>query len=387
MELSPLDAPTPAARAEAAAEYRAGRKTGKGLIGMEVITLDNGEKKGTVHDVIYSAQQGRLLYLTVPVGGGLFGGGKTLLLDAQNIRSIGNDAITVDSSLSLVEQERDVKKVAEESGDVIIGKKIMTEDGDNLGSVVDVLIDASDYKIVAYEVSGGIWSDLMRGQTDVPSSNVVSVGKDVIVVPNSVKADVERPSGGLLGFTSSAQEKIEEKEADYALGKVSGSDVTFEDGMYLVRKGDRITEEHVRNAMLGGKIHALAAAAGFHQAGEAWDATKVKATELGEATKVKASELGEKVQEKQGDLLIGRTAGRSVVDETGMTIVPEAKVIDQLDVDKARAAGKLNDLTMAAATKSETQKTLEKRQRSRTYAMPNDKAVLVTPVSSPATFE
>ncbi|RYG48286.1 hypothetical protein EON79_04940 [bacterium] len=378
MEQPFLDTSTPAARAEAASDFRAGRRTGKSLIGMPVVTLDDGERKGTVHDVVYSAQEGRLLYLTVPVGGSLFGGGSTLLLDAHNIRSVGADAITVDLASSLVQQDRDVRKVAEESGEGIVGKKIMTEDGDNLGTVVDVLLDVDDHKIVAYEVSGGIWSDLMRGQTDVPASVVVSIGKDVIVVPNNVKAEVERPSGGFLGFTSSAQEKLEEREADYALGKVSGSDVTFEDGMYLVRKGDRITEEHVRNAMLAGKIHALAAAAGFQQAGEAWDATKAK-----------ASELGERVQEKQGELLVGRTTGRSVVDDAGMVIVPEAKVVDELDVDKARAAGKLNDLTLAVAKKSETQKILEERKRSRTYAMPTDHshAVIVTPSSSPATFE
>lgn len=385
MDNAHLDAPTTAARTEAAADFREGKRTGKSFIGMPVISLADGERKGTVHDVVYSAREGRLLYFTVPVSGGFFGGGKTLLLDAVDIKSVGKDAITIANSDLLREQDRNVKQVAEDSGESIVGKRLMTEDGDNLGSIDDVLIDPATFLIVAYQVSGGLWHDLMRGQTDVPVEMVLNVGKDVVVVPSSVKQVVERTSGGLLGTFGVARtqisETLEDKEADYALGKTSGSDVTFDDGRVLVRQGETITEGHIQEALMSDKMHALAAAAGFHQAGEAWDTTKDKAGDAWDATKAKAAELGDKAQEKQGELLIGRTTGRPVVDDAGMTVVPEAKVVDQMDVDKARAAGKLNDLTTAVATKPKDA-LADRRPRSQTYLAPAPTAL--KPPADPA---
>ncbi|CAN5497332.1 hypothetical protein BH11ARM2_BH11ARM2_30700 [soil metagenome] len=365
-------------RLDAPVDFREGNKPGKSFIGMPVVSLANGERMGTVHDVVYSAREGRVLYFTVPVAGGMFGSGKTLLLDAADIKSVGNDAITIENSDLLREQDRNVKSVAEDSGESIVGKRLMTEDGDNLGAIDDVLVNPTTFRILAYQVSGGLWHDLMRGQTDVPVEMVTTVGKDVVVVPSGVKAYMDRSSGGLLRAASAAQghidsalttaaESIEEREADYALGKTSGSDVTFEDGGFLIRKGETITESHIQEAMVGDRMHALAAAAGFHAAGEAWDSTREKAGQAWDATKAK-------VGEKQGDLLIGRTTARAVLDEAGMTVVPEAKRVDQVDVDKARAAGKLNDLT-AAVIKDALP---ERKSRSQTYVEP-------APMALPAT--
>ena len=50
-----LDGATPAARAEAAASFRDGKKTGKQMLGMPIFSLADGDKIGDVHSVVYSA--------------------------------------------------------------------------------------------------------------------------------------------------------------------------------------------------------------------------------------------------------------------------------------------------------------------------------------------
>lgn len=344
-----LNADTPAARATAAAEFRRDKKTGKALLGMPIISLTNGEKIGEVHSVVYSAREGRLLYVTIPHGGGLFGGGNTLKLRVEDFHSLGEDAITVQDGSKLIELDRNVKDVESEAGEDILGKRLMTDDGSFLGTIDDVLIDRHSRKLVAYEISGGLWRDITRGQSDIPIDFVGTIGKDVVIVPAHVKEQALIDNGGLSGVLSSAQEKIddgrtraslaiEDKEADYAVGRVAADDVSTEDGTVIVRKGETITEEHVQHAMLTERMHALAIVAGKGQAGDLVDAAKAKAADLGEAA-----------QNKQAEMLVGKTTGRDVFADDANTVVmiPAGTLLETHHVEAARTAGKLGAVTTA----------------------------------------
>lgn len=341
---------------------REGASTAKQLMGHPVVALSNGERVGAIHDVVYSPAQGRLIGFTVTHGGGLFSRGETLWLAAEAIHAIGEDAVVVEAPTQLIKYEADSQSV-EEIGESVLGKRLMTETGKFLGNVDDVFIDRQSRRVSAYEVSGGVWQNMMKGQSAVPVQEIVSIGHDVVVVPDFVQEHVEAVTGGLAGAYEVGKEKVaqarteisetvEQKEADFALGKTSANTVTDDKGNLIVRQGEAITAEHIARAQALGQMHALALAAGKTQAGQSYDSLKERAAGAVDAARDKAADLGEGAQNKQGDLLVGKTTGRAVIAENGAVLVPAQHIITQADVVTVRNAGKLNDLSAAVGTQA-----------------------------------
>jgi len=359
----------PQDRAALVAEGRRGRSTGKSLIGKPVITLDDGAQIGETHDVVYNPREGRLIGFTLLQGAGLFRRGDTYWLPAEDIRALGEDAVTIMTADHLVRVEGDVNEYAAQAGQGVLGKRLMTEDGKFLGAIDDVLIERTSKNVVAYEVSGGVFQDMYKGQTDVPIKTVTSIGQDVVIVPSFVQDIVAEPKGGLVATAAAAHvkagelsqeasvgiatvrtqaaEAIERKEADYALGKQAGRDVADDAGLPIVTTGQYITQAHIQRAIAAGKMHALATSAGYDQAGDAVAATKEKAGDLSGAARVKLAQAGDAIEDKHGDLLLGKTTGHAVLADGGLPLIPANHVITESDVMVARATGKLDDLTLA----------------------------------------
>lgn len=342
-------------------EIKKRSSTGKHLIGLPVIALDNGERQGDIHDVVYNPLQGKLVGFVVQRGGGLFSSGEAFWLAPEQIHALGEDAVTIDNAAMLRPAQGSVSEVEEDAGEPVLGKRLMTEGGKFLGNVDDVFVERSTFRVVAYEVSGGLWQDMMRGQTAVPVDHVLSIGADVAIVPDFVQQQIDQPTGGLLGATESAKEKlgqartevataIENKEADYVRGKTAGRELRDDTGNLIVGAGETIGDTHIQRAVAAGKMHALATAAGQAQASGIAERVKEGAANAGTAVREKAADLGEAAQDKQAELLIGKTTGRPVLADSGVPLVPANHVVAATDVAIARAAGKLNDLTAAVGT-------------------------------------
>lgn len=360
---------TPQERAAQIIKNRKGLCTGKSLIGKPIIALNDGTEIGQTHDVVYNPRDGRLIGFTLLQGASLFNRGDTYWLPAEEIHALGEDAVTIQTAEHVIRVEGDVNAYAAQAGDHVLGKRLMTEDGKFLGAIDDVLIERTSKNVTAYEVSGGVFQDMYKGQTDVPIKTITSIGHDVVIVPTFAWEMVEEPRGGLVAVTAAAQakatemgheaaagvatirtqaaESIERKEAEYALGKKAGRGVMDEANLPIVLTGQTITSGHIQHAIVAGKMHALAASAGYDQAGDVVAAGKEKAGDLTDSAKVKLAQAGDAIEDKHGEMLLGKTTGRVVFSETGMPLIPANHVITEADVIVARAASKLDDLTLA----------------------------------------
>lgn len=351
-------------------EFRKGRKTAKQLMGMSIFSLADGATQGQVHDVVYNPRQGRLVGFTVVKDAGFFSRGEARFLPVDDIHALGDDAITIEDAARLQNfAGKDVNDLAREAGEPVLGKRLLTEDGSFLGAIDDVLIDQTSRNVVAYEVSGGIFADMMRGQTDIPVDNIISIGSEVVIVPASVKAMVEEAKGGLTAVASAAGEKagefkdtaseklaaartetseyVDDKEADYARGKTAGETVLDDAGNILVPIGAMITDADIANARAAGRLHALAASAGKMQGSDFVETVKEKYAAGVDAVKTKTGEMVDSAKDKQGDALVGRITGKAVLLDDGATLVPANHVVTQADADAAQVAGKLGALTAA----------------------------------------
>lgn len=334
------------------------------LVGLPVYTLGDGRRLGNVKDVIFTPESGKLDAVTLEWPGFVRPLRRFLFL--SDMKSLGKDAIMIQDASVLKDPQsaRDEDRIVD-AGSTLMGKHVFTDCGIDLGNIADVIINADTGLAEKYEVSGGTFSDVQSGRRVFPVPSALVVGSDAIVVPSSVESQMEAQepgglagayqqtqagAGGLIGrmsdwwnrTRSGAAQAASEREADYVIGKKAGSAVTDDSGEVIVAEGDPINDDVVNRARTAGKLHQLALSAGYGATRSGYQTAMGRVTETGRRAASAAQERG--VQ-----YLLGKTAGRPVMDDSGNPIVDEGDVITQPVVDRAREAGKLQELTGSVA--------------------------------------
>lgn len=161
------------------------------LLGRDVLDQETGEKRGTVRDLIFDEDTTRVVALVLD-GGGLFGGAKTVRW--AYVVNVG-DVVMLDGGAPL-DGSRDDPEIDALRGRQrrITGTEIVTQGGEKEGEVADVLLDDGGV-VRSYEVKRGVIRDL-TGREQVPAEDVVSTGRDAIVVtdrPSAEPEDAARP--------------------------------------------------------------------------------------------------------------------------------------------------------------------------------------------------
>lgn len=173
------------------------------LIGLDVISVNTGEKIEKVEDVMYDPRRQRVTGLLVDEAG-FFKDAKVILL--ENIKSIGKDAILVDSKEAIKKASQISSEVATvaRSNTYVTQKKVITETGTELGVVADIFFDDKTGQVEELNVTRGI-KDIQSGQKRVPISEVVKVGEDATIVRSYTEHTFETqpPTGGVQGVAQS----------------------------------------------------------------------------------------------------------------------------------------------------------------------------------------
>lgn len=161
----------------------------KALIGMTVFAIEGGKNVGSVERLLFSPETMRVVaFVVTPRSGMMADPEPQKLLSTEKVRSIGQDAITVDSeSLLDVTADGELPPGAV-AFDQIEREKVITESGDHVGDVASLEFDEIDFRLDFLEVGRGFLS----GHAMVTVENIISVGEDVIVVRDSALSDSGR---------------------------------------------------------------------------------------------------------------------------------------------------------------------------------------------------
>lgn len=147
--------------------------------GRAVITIEEGERIGSIHDAVYDLEARQLLSFIV-ASGGLIGGSKHIV-DVGSIHVIGPDAVTVQRSQDLRSGD-DVPEPLARLSD-LRRRNVITEGGHEIGRVSDLQIDDTTHELIALETrSGSRLLPMVGNRTAIPVSEVVSFGGDVVTV-------------------------------------------------------------------------------------------------------------------------------------------------------------------------------------------------------------
>jgi uncharacterized protein YrrD len=151
------------------------------LLGMPVVTVQEGTRLGAVKGVEIDAAEGWIRYLRFDGAGHRADG----VIPWDAVRSVGADALTIDS-VSQVQET--VGSAAREALTGHVGDRpVVTEDGRRLGTIRSYDIDERTGRITAYHLTcGGFLGGLLGKDLVFPHEAVRAFGKDAIVVSDAV---------------------------------------------------------------------------------------------------------------------------------------------------------------------------------------------------------
>ena len=246
------------------------------IIGLTVVSIQEGKELGTVNQLVIDAAAGRVAALLID-DGKWYLGAKALPFSAIN--GLGEYAVTINT-------EADIMSVTPSStfdnllfqNVNVVGALALTRVGNISGTVAEIVID-TDGKIVECLIEEA-------GEThSLSAQRVITYGKDVLIISaenelqpvrlETVSSDTTLPVFDALTPISEEEAQnlevdqepvepvqetddlakmFEEKQRKYLLGKTSSRRIEAESGVVVIEQGEEITEAVLQKAKLAGKF-------------------------------------------------------------------------------------------------------------------------------------
>jgi uncharacterized protein YrrD len=153
---------------------------GNAILGMPVLSRQDGQKIGSTQDIVIAKDHSRIVAFIIDEGG-LFS--PATAVGMENVVSFGKDAMIITDSKAVVRVDHfpEVKAIMEDR-DGLVGKQVFTESGDLKGKVEDIYFDETTGNIVGLEVEGKFTSKHSNASVQLRPSDIVSIGPDAVVI-------------------------------------------------------------------------------------------------------------------------------------------------------------------------------------------------------------
>ncbi len=171
------------------------------LVTRPVVTIA-GEDVAQIKDVVYDAGSGEVVAFTL-AGRGMFAGPKHEILLWEGVHGVGPDAVIVPDVASLVAREQlDERSIDQRD---VIGARVITDDGRDLGVVTDLIIDVRSVvaDAVGYALSPSESFRDSGSEILLPLPDTLAVSGDNLVVPHEA---IEYVRNDLAGFGAAVEQ-------------------------------------------------------------------------------------------------------------------------------------------------------------------------------------
>jgi len=156
------------------------------IIGLPVLDLKSGDSIGWVQDLVLNNDKDEVVGILLE-GGRFFHSSKGIPRKA--IAAVGKDAITV--------REKSIEELMGTRWSDKVGNEVYTQGGDARGTIEDVFLDDGVERIIGFEISDGLFADLLHGRGTILKPHVMINGKDILIVDNQVSPLDQTNEGGL----------------------------------------------------------------------------------------------------------------------------------------------------------------------------------------------
>lgn len=164
------------------------------VVGLPVICAVDGKKAGVVKDVVFCPKERRVVAFLLDRKS--WEVRKKLIL-AEDVLSLGTDALII-NDLEAVKEPGSLKGHPDfkSKGD-LLGLKIYSKKGEDLGIVKDVLFDFEKGTVDGVEVSDGLLHDIVEGRNVLPLFGKVEFGEENILVDSEAVEEMFESGRGL----------------------------------------------------------------------------------------------------------------------------------------------------------------------------------------------
>ena len=145
------------------------------ILGLPVIDGRTGKKLGVVKDLYTIGQSSHLKGFYVTNKGW---GNKTIGIPFDDA-TVGYDAIIAEGEMSAPHLPR---QLPSDGLDKLLNKKVVREDGVELGLISDVILDPLSGRIEGLELSGSVIGDLISGRRIMPYEPFEHLDGDILVI-------------------------------------------------------------------------------------------------------------------------------------------------------------------------------------------------------------
>jgi uncharacterized protein YrrD len=152
---------------------------------MEIISVSDASKLGFVDSLFLNLSSQHVLGLRTRTGG-ITTQYRAILL--RDVKAMGRHVVTVEDPSKIGEAGRYPELQGSAETAVIIGARVVTEDGTVIGTAADIDFDPQSGAIQHYILATGMLERLRRTERTVPVGAVRSVSANLIVVRNEAAA-------------------------------------------------------------------------------------------------------------------------------------------------------------------------------------------------------
>ena len=164
------------------------------LVKRPVVTL-TGEDVAQIKDVLYAAPSGAVSGFTLN-GRGIFAGPLKHALPISAVRAIGPDAVMITDEGAFAELA-DVADPAQVRDRNVLGNRVVTDRGTDLGTVVDVILQVGrGAEVAGYDVEAGPALSESGQRVLLPLPDTLSVSGEALIVPEGATQFVAHDLAG-----------------------------------------------------------------------------------------------------------------------------------------------------------------------------------------------
>jgi uncharacterized protein YrrD len=179
------------------------------VMGLPVVSIASGEDVCEIRDVVYDGEAHRLVGFTLNKRG-RFAGRLKSVLTAESVAAIGPDAVMIETESAIDDSAGEASGLADlGSARPVIGNRVLSADGSDLGEVVAVILATGDDPCaVGYELKPTDRSDT----SFVPISAQMALSGENLVLPAEATAFVRNDLAGFGAAIASYRSPELEKD-------------------------------------------------------------------------------------------------------------------------------------------------------------------------------
>lgn len=181
----------------------------KSLINMPIYSLNDGEILGNVKNIIVDPKEKCLLGIVISPKGWYR---DLKIVPRTKVQSLGTQGITIDEKSS-AQRASNLPKMLEylHKPAKILGSKIITESGDNLGRVDEYFFHSENFSISKIHITQNnfskVGSKLLGGTKCISGEYIETIGNGLIVLNIATDVDLELTPSIIGSNFSTAREK------------------------------------------------------------------------------------------------------------------------------------------------------------------------------------